>query len=383
MLRFCVLRFCVFVCVCVVCVLFVCVVFVCVCVCLCVCVVCVCCLCVLCVCVVRVCCACVLCVCVVRVCCACVLCVCVVCVVCVCCLLFSPPPPLPAGPPSVGPPSVLGLSCKAPAALGPPGLHTTAPNVHVSGPQRFKHHQNSTRRHPERDKKSENGQEREKSAKFWPPTLLPTPFRAHTLRGPHPSGRTDCETTNTKMDWPKMDWPKLDWPKLQQRMAQNGLAKNGFCLQISPSSFRNRRVHTTPPNGFNRIERPSHLQLRCTPEMMCAICSASIQCQLLQHELCGPFQNSCLLCLVHGGLGPPKHHATVSRLLCTPCRFWFQPRPSVALLERDVHLEKLISPKFQLKESLTSSVCFCVTEPPQTHLRLRPFRIQPQSRQKS
>ena len=73
-----------------------------------------------------------------------------------------------------------------------------------------------------------------KNAKFWATTLLPTPFRAHTLRGPHPSGRTDCETTKTKMDWPMMDWPKLDWPKLalakigQIRMATTGLAKVGL-----------------------------------------------------------------------------------------------------------------------------------------------------------
>ena len=85
------------------------------------------------------------------------------------------------------------------------------------------HHQNSTRR-PENGA----GQGKKRAKIFGPPTL-----RAPTLRGPHPSGppffsgfghppfgspilrdRTDCETTETKMDWPNMDWPKMDWPKM-------------------------------------------------------------------------------------------------------------------------------------------------------------------------
>ena len=38
----------------------------------------------------------------------------------------------------------------------------------------------------------------------------------------------------------------------------------------------------------------------------------TIQCRLLQSEPCGPFQSSCLSCLVRGGLGRPKHYATVT-----------------------------------------------------------------------
>ena len=60
----------------------------------------------------------------------------------------------------------------------------TTPNVHIRGSRRFKHHQNSTRRPPEREKKNENeGREKEKNAKFW----APHPSGQHPS-GPHPSG---------------------------------------------------------------------------------------------------------------------------------------------------------------------------------------------------
>ena len=49
------------------------------------------------------------------------------------------------------------------------------PNVHISGSRCFKHHQNSTRRHPERDRKNENGSGRGKKARNFGPL---------TLRGP-------------------------------------------------------------------------------------------------------------------------------------------------------------------------------------------------------
>ena len=46
------------------------------------------------------------------------------------------------------------------------------PHVDISCPQHFKHHQNSTRRLPERHIKSENcGGRGEKKTKFWAPTL--------------------------------------------------------------------------------------------------------------------------------------------------------------------------------------------------------------------
>ena len=75
---------------------------------------------------------------------------------------------------------------RRPHQTGPPGLahEPQTPNVHISGFRPSKHHQNSTRRHPERHNENETvaGKGR-KSAKFGPPTL-----RGPTLRGPTPSG---------------------------------------------------------------------------------------------------------------------------------------------------------------------------------------------------
>ena len=76
---------------------------------------------------------------------------------------------------------------RRPHQTRPPGLaHDSprTPNVHISGPLRFKHHQNSTRRPPERHRNSETvaGKGR-KSAKFW----APNPSGPHPS-GPHPFG---------------------------------------------------------------------------------------------------------------------------------------------------------------------------------------------------
>ena len=64
---------------------------------------------------------------------------------------------------------VLGLSCASPG--GPEGRrgftrHTESPNVLISGPRCFKHHQNSTRRPPEREKERKWGREGKKARNF-------------------------------------------------------------------------------------------------------------------------------------------------------------------------------------------------------------------------
>ena len=79
---------------------------------------------------------------------------------------------------------------------GRPGFtrQPRTPNVHISGPWRFKHHQNSTKGPPERDKHSENGGgRRKKKCEFGPshplrPTLRGPTLQSPTLRCPHPSG---------------------------------------------------------------------------------------------------------------------------------------------------------------------------------------------------
>ena len=72
----------------------------------------------------------------------------------------------------------------APAASGPPGLHTTTRELQTctfEGPGLQKHHQNSTRRPPEREEKNEfcGGRGTKKREIFGPP-----PFGAPTLRTP-------------------------------------------------------------------------------------------------------------------------------------------------------------------------------------------------------
>ena len=71
------------------------------------------------------------------------------------------------------------------------GAHDSprTPNVHISGPRRFKHHQNSTKEPQERERRKKIVGEGKKSAKFWAPhpsglTLLAFTLQAFTLRGP-------------------------------------------------------------------------------------------------------------------------------------------------------------------------------------------------------
>ena len=70
----------------------------------------------------------------------------------------------------------------SPAALGPPGLHTTTRELQTRTYERpglQKHHQNSTRRPQRETKKSENGGgRRKKSATFCLPPFGAPPFGA-------------------------------------------------------------------------------------------------------------------------------------------------------------------------------------------------------------
>ena len=74
-------------------------------------------------------------------------------------------PPQPTGPH----PPLPHLSCALwPGLVGPPGFHTTTrepKRAHLSAPVFKNHHQNSTRRHPEREEKKEisGGRENKKS----------------------------------------------------------------------------------------------------------------------------------------------------------------------------------------------------------------------------
>ena len=110
------------------------------------------------------------------------------------------------------------------------------PNVHIYfRSRRFKHHQNFTRRHPERHKKSEMvAGEGKKSAKFWAShPSLPHPSGPHPL-GHHHDGQNWFWP---KPRWPKMDWPKLDWPKL----VKSGWPKRDWPKSVLSARHRFRR----------------------------------------------------------------------------------------------------------------------------------------------
>ena len=136
----------------------------------------------------------------------------------------------------------LGLSCETPAAprdrAAGARRSPRTPNVHIWAPHRFKHHQNSTRRHPERKEKNEFcGGTRKKSAKFWAPIRGPTlrgptfsRFGPPTLRGPTLLGPTLLGPTllgpTLLGSWPTLAkptlaslfcyrvWPNRLWPEL-------------------------------------------------------------------------------------------------------------------------------------------------------------------------
>ena len=164
---------------------------------------------------------------------------------------------------------------RRPHQTGPAGLaHDSprTPNVHISGPRRFKHHQNSTKKTKREEKRIKNCGGRGKKKReilgphpsghhssgphpsgphnfgpslfwVWPPPFGAPPFGAPPfgLRGPTISGPTLClgvapHPLGPHHDTKQMDWPKLDWPQLalakigraKTTMAKNGLAKIGL-----------------------------------------------------------------------------------------------------------------------------------------------------------
>ena len=116
---------------------------------------------------------------------------------------------------------------RRPHQTGPPGLaHDSprTPNVHISGPRRFKHHQNSTKGPQERERRKKIvAEEGKKSGKCWAPHpsglhpsgLHPSglhPSRLHPSGlhplGPTLRGLTLCRPNSTSKNWPKSNWPK-------------------------------------------------------------------------------------------------------------------------------------------------------------------------------
>ena len=143
---------------------------------------------------------------------------------------------------------VLKLSCASPG--GPVWWdrrgftrQPESPNVHISGFRPSKHHQNSTRRHPGRHRKSETvaGKGR-KRAKFWAVRRRGVQWRQqhtqqqfnntqHTTTTQN-NNTTTTTTTTTPENFAKtlkhQNWPKLVWPKL------------AMTLQTPPPKFHER-----------------------------------------------------------------------------------------------------------------------------------------------
>ena len=88
------------------------------------------------------------------------------------------------------------------------------PNVHISGPRCFKHHQNSTKGPQEREERKLWREKGKKARNFGLPTL----------RGPHPL----WSQNSTSKNWPKSrlaeveigrsrNWPKSNWPNSKKK----------------------------------------------------------------------------------------------------------------------------------------------------------------------
>ena len=140
-----------------------------------------------------------------------------------------------------------------PGLVGPPGFHTTArepKRAHFRALALQKHHQNSTRRPPEREEKNEFcGGRGEKRAKFWavpgkggpgkggPGKGGPEHDQTKTLNPPHRNRGTNTHATqahtSTHTHKSKSVWPKLVWPK---SVAKKGLAKLGWPKSDWPES---------------------------------------------------------------------------------------------------------------------------------------------------
>ena len=134
----------------------------------------------------------------------------------------------------------LGLLCETLAASGRSGLRTTTRELqmHIRGSRRFKHHQNSTRRHPKRDKKR---------AKMWAPHPSGAPqFGAHASVLLLQIGFGQSGRAKTKMA--KNGLAKIGLAKIGQiRMAQTGLAK----VALLPRGPRHEHLE----HGTERLSR--------------------------------------------------------------------------------------------------------------------------------
>ena len=146
----------------------------------------------------------------------------------------------------------------------------STPNVNISGPWRFKHHQNSTRRPPREGRKKENcGGRGEKSAKFLglPPFGLPTlglPTSGLQPFGAPPFGAPEFGPPRGPPA-PNFFWvshvPQFIIFLTVSRFGPHPFGAPFFCFR--PSTLRGRTFGT--PNviyfGFKKLAYVTHLPL--------------------------------------------------------------------------------------------------------------------------
>ena len=98
-----------------------------------------------------------------------------------------------------------------------------AQNVHISGPRRFKHHQNSTKGPPrEGRKKVHCGGRGKKNPEIFGFPPFGAPRGSHPDRPPKPTSKTLRRHVGLKRCWPK-----------------NGLSQTSRCRRFKPKKFKN------------------------------------------------------------------------------------------------------------------------------------------------
>ena len=145
------------------------------------------------------------------------------------------------------------------------------PNVHISGPWRFEHHQNSTKGPQERErrKKIVAGGGKKKARNFGPPTLrgstllgstlLGSTLRGPTLRGPtfslgHPSGPHPSRA-------PHFVVPKFNIQKLAEvEICRSRNLQKSKLAEIELAELENKRW---PKSKLAEVDRAPHLISSC------------------------------------------------------------------------------------------------------------------------
>ena len=153
---------------------------------------------------------------------------------------------------------VLGLSCANPGGPKPPGLHTTArepKRAHFRAPALQKHHQNSTRRHPERHKKSETvAGKGEKRAKFWA-VWRRAVRRRRVRRSPNPQPQQQHNSNNTTATTQQQQHNSNNTTATTQQQQHNS---NNTTTQQHNNTTTQQHNNTTTQQHNNTTQTQQH-----------------------------------------------------------------------------------------------------------------------------